>query len=324
MKEIKRVDFSPLNGRLASLCWEGDQLVDFGGGIIRYSLNGEGKQRWSGYGYSFDGAVYSKHGSYAITYQRLGTKALILKDDQIVREINRSYYCADVYEYPIAIFEGESGRVQIAHCPEKYNRLEIEDIETGQRAFARDTQSADFFHSQLQVSPDARYLLSAGWVWHPWDVAVFYDLMAAKETPSLLDKCDRSISGIEADEISSAVFLTSDRVLYAGQKEDEAKNFLGVYNLTADQTVSEVRLEQPGGVLMPFGDHVVSFFDHPRIIEIATGKIVHCWDDIFCGNRHGSIFHHLKSLPKLALDSENRRFAVGNDERITVVDLGTF
>ncbi len=148
--------------------------------------------------------------------------------------------------------------------------------------------------------------------------------MAAKETPSLLDKCDRSISGIEADEISSAVFLTSDRVLYAGQKEDEAKNFLGVYNLTADQTVSEVRLEQPGGVLMPFGDHVVSFFDHPRIIEIATGKIGHCWDDIFCGNRHGSIFHHLKSLPKLALDSENRRFAVGNDERITVVDLGTF
>ncbi len=98
MKEIKRVDFSPLNGRLASLCWEGDQLVDFGGGIIRYSLNGEGKQRWSGYGYSFDGAVYSKYGSYAITYQRLGTKALILKDDQIVREINRSYYCADVYE----------------------------------------------------------------------------------------------------------------------------------------------------------------------------------------------------------------------------------
>ena len=322
MKEIKRIEFRPLNGRLASLCWEEDHLVDFGGGIIRYGLDGETKRRWSGFGYSFDGAIHWENGGYAITYQRLGTKALILKDDQILREINRSYYCAEVYEYPIAIFQGENQRVMIVHCPEKYNRLEIEDIESGKRAFVRDTQSADFFHSQLQVSPNGRYLLSAGWVWHPWDMAVFYDLLAVKDTPSLLDKCDRSILGIEADAFSSAVFLNSNRVLYAGQKEeDEAVNFLGVYDLAASQTVSEVRLDQPGGVLMPLGDHVVSFFDHPRLIEISTGKIVHCWDDIFCGNRHGSIFHHLKSLPKLALDPENARFAVGNDEHITVVAL---
>jgi hypothetical protein len=80
--------------------------------------------------------------------------------------------------------------------------------------------------------------------------------------------------------------------------------------------MSEVRLEQPGGVLMPLDDHVVSFFNHPRVIEIATGKVVHCWDDVLCGNRHGSIFHHLKSLPKIALDPKRRRFAVGKDREM--------
>jgi len=323
MKETKRFDFTPLNSRLVSLCWEGNQLIDYGGGIIRYGLNGESKQRWIGYGNCFDGAINFRDGNYAIIYQRLGTKALILKDDQIVREIDRSYYCADVYEYPITIFKGSDGQVLIAHCPKKNNQLEIEEIETGQKLYARDTESSDFFHSQLQVSSDARYLLSAGWVWHPFDVVGLYDLSAAKLTPSLLDKAQDSIPGVQADEISFASFLTPGRIVYAGQKESEEKNFLGVYDLATKQTISEVPLEQPGGILMPLGDYVVSFFEHPKILEIATGKVICCWDDVDCGKRHGCIIHHLGHLPNLALDPQNNRFAVGDKERITVIELGS-
>jgi len=321
MKEAKRIDFPPLNGRLHSLCWAGNQLVDYGGGIIRYQLGAEGKQRWGGFGSSFDGAINFREGKYAIVYQRLGTKALILKDDEIVREISRSYYCAEVYEYPIAIFNGTGEKVLIAHCPEKYNQLEIEEIETGDKLSTRETKSADFFHSQLEVSPDGRHLLSAGWVWHPWDVVGIYDLSAVRSTPVLLDKAQDNIPGIQADEISSASFLTSSRIVYAGQKEDEAKNFLGVYDLATKETLSEVPIEQPGGVLMPLGDYVVSFFEHPKVLEIATGKVIHTWNDISCGNKHGSIIHHLGSLPKLALDPLNSRFAVGDKERITVIEL---
>ena len=71
-------------------------------------MNIESKLQWGGFGFSFDGAIYFRNGGYAISDQRLGTKAIILKDDQILREINRSYYHADVYEYPIAI-TGQKG-----------------------------------------------------------------------------------------------------------------------------------------------------------------------------------------------------------------------
>jgi hypothetical protein len=52
-------------------------------------------------------------------------------DGGLIRELGRSYYHADAYRYPLALFTLPDGRTGLVHCPAAYNRLEIEDALTG-------------------------------------------------------------------------------------------------------------------------------------------------------------------------------------------------
>jgi hypothetical protein len=52
----------------------------------------------------------SPSGEFAVIYTRLGTKGLVLHRGKIIREINRSFYHADVYEYPIGLAALKNGR----------------------------------------------------------------------------------------------------------------------------------------------------------------------------------------------------------------------
>ena len=73
---------------------------------------------------------------------------------------------------------------------------------------------------------------------------------------------------------------------------------------------------------MPVGNYTVGFCEHPKLVEIATGEIVQRWPDLETGNQNGSISQNLDKLPPLALDPANKRFAVADGERITVIQLG--
>jgi hypothetical protein len=218
VKEIKRTIIPIKSGYEArALCWHGDELIDWAG-IIRYQLDGTSSGPEFIYAYPFDHAVSSASGEYAVLYQRLGTKGVILKGGEVVREINRSFYHAHVYEYPVALFTLPDGREVIAHCPDRYNVIEIEEVESGKRLTARSGDSDDFFHSRLQVSPDSRYLLSAGWVWHPWDTIQLFDIVQALEAPESLD---RNLSGdlmkVDIGEIHTAAFNGPDLIVFGAR-----------------------------------------------------------------------------------------------------------
>jgi hypothetical protein len=153
MREKEKIRIPIRNGQLIkSLSWCGDELVDIAGGYARYRLDGTVESNRVNYAFSFDQAVTSRDGKYAIIYENLGTKGVVLREGKVIREINRSFYQADVYEYPVVIFKLPDGREAIAHCPDEYNKIEIEDIETGQRLTRREGETIDFFHSRLQIS----------------------------------------------------------------------------------------------------------------------------------------------------------------------------
>lgn len=157
-----------------SLVWNGDELIDWAGGGTRFSLDGETVSNPVSYGDTFDAAAMSPSGEFAVTYTRLGTKGLVLHRGKIIREINRSYYHADVYEYPIALARLKNGREVLIHCPEEYCRLEIDDVQSGERLTDRRSRKpADFFQSRLAVSADGRTLASAGWSGIPWTWSAF-------------------------------------------------------------------------------------------------------------------------------------------------------
>jgi hypothetical protein len=150
-------------------------------------------------------------------------------------------------------------------------------------------------------------------------------------------------TGPEADcGINAAAFVTRDTLLLAS--ETDAEDFaagenpppadaphayprlrpgtLGLYGLTANQLRCIAPLHEPAGTLMPAGpDHAVSFFNHPKLLHVPTGQIALRWPDLQTGQQTSSIIHHISPIPPLALDPQNRRFAVAIQDRITIVQL---
>jgi hypothetical protein len=310
-----------------SLIWQGDELVDWVGGGARYQLDGTSERAGVFYAYRFDAAAATADGEWIAIYQRLGTKALLLRGGQLVRELDRSYYHADVYEYPIALWRLPDGRAVVAHCPEAYNELHIDETETGRRLTARDGKSSDLFHSRLAVSPDGRWLMSAGWIWHPIDFVGIYDIAAALARPETLDDARQVPAAETSIEISAAAFAGRDRLVVSAGLEDLGNTelrpgHLGAYRLDEERYERATMPDERPGTIMPAGDFVVGFYEHPKLIELETGRIVARWPMLATGTQTSSIIHHIEPPPPLALDPANLRFAVAGPDEITVIELG--
>lgn len=322
MNEIDRIVIPLKKGaQVRSLCWQGDDLVDWVAGIVRYRLDGTIDEAHINWAYKFDRAIVSPDGQYVVIYENLGTKGLLLKDGRLLREINRSYYCANAYEYPVALAKLPDGRAIIAHCPEEYCKIELEEVETGLRLTSRENKPADFFHSRLQFSPAARFLLSAGWLWHPFDMVEVFDVERALAKPESLDQVwQLNMQGVNG-EVHAAAFNGPDTFAFAADAEDEKSPVVGVYSLAEGRVVSLSPVSEQVGTLMPLGDFAVGFFEHPKLIELSTGLIVNRWKEITSGSQNSSIIWHQTPIPPTALDPANKRFAVAGPESIIVVRL---
>lgn len=97
-----------------SLVWQNGKFMDWVSGDVEYDLSGLKRGPTVSYPYRFDAAIVSPSGSFVALCERLGTKAIILGPDRMLREINRSYYHAEVYEYPILLFRLADGREALA------------------------------------------------------------------------------------------------------------------------------------------------------------------------------------------------------------------
>lgn len=324
---------------VSTLAWDGDTLVDMASGGIRYDLDGTAGRLRFNVSYPFNACVTSSTGQYTILYQRLGTKAVVFRDGEIVRELNRSFYHAAVYDYPICLWTNASGRTLAAHCPEEYNRLVVEDIATGERLVEyRDHEPPDFFHSRLQCSPGGGRLLSAGWIWHPLDALRIIDLPMNTAHPHQFSPDSETLIEFDEDwevQCAAACWQSDDVVLAALHRDEDpsddqnagqgAKSQLVTYDVTRHQILSTVHCNHHLGTLMPVGtDRVVSFYGHPRLLEISTGQIVEEWPDILSGRQNSSIAVPGEAPPPaMAFDLENARFAVADENAIHVVDLSS-
>jgi hypothetical protein len=311
---------------LRSLVWMGDELVDWVGGGSSHRLDGTYEPIRVNYAYRFDAAIVSSSHEFALIYERSGTKALVLRHGTIVRELNRSFYCADAYEYPIAFLRLSSGQEVIAHCPDEYNQLEIEDAATGQRLTrAESRKPVDCFFSRLVGSPSGAYLASAGWVWHPLDIANVFDVSEGLRDVTHLDG-----GGIKLDfkgEVSSVcfgpadTFVVNDTMDFDNGPSGPENHRLRRFDLATRRMLSEVTPSTRIGEMMSVGQHhIVNFYEHPKLVSLQTGAVEHAWPEIHTDCRISSFVVKDES-PMLALDPENLRFAVAGKEAIHVVQL---
>lgn len=322
-----------------SLVWSGDELVDWVAGGARYGLDGSIQRSAVNYAYRFDAAVASTDGVFAVIYEQKGTKGLVLRNGEVLREINRSYYHADDYAYPVCLWTDSHGRTLMAHCPEEYNRIEIDDAETGERLTESSERTpVDIFHSRLQANPGGTRLFSAGWVWQPWDVVQFFDITQALQDPKCLDVTsglDPSTDHAGVVQECGACWQTDDHVIVAGDKDEfpdeERDNLdvpslrhsgLAVYDIPSRSVIRCAVPQHPAGMMMPVGeDHVVAFDGHPRLVSLEDGAIQEEWPEILSGHQASSILRGGDPPPAIAMDSRNRRFAVVSGEGIHVVTL---
>lgn len=329
MKEISRVSI-PLEyeGQIKSLCWIGDFLIDYVGGNVGISLEGGITDPRVSFTYRFDCAVATPDGNYSVIYERYGTKGLILHRGDLVREINRSYYCANAYEYPVCFLSLEDNDYAIAHCPNDYNVIEIENAKTGKSLTKKNRETTDFFQSRLEVSPNQKWLLSAGWIWHPLDSIQLYDIASDLVDPKRYAPFEAgNMTDIGLWEINNAAFISDSKLLMSGTEEQEAEDAseetaMVLYDLDSMKFIGRRSLSEPTGKLFPLNDDCfIGFYGHPKMFDISTGEIVFRWKDIPTDERNGSISSN-KNPSILAIDRKNKRFAVAIANSIEVVTLG--
>lgn len=329
----RETDRVTVEGSASSLAWDGDIVVDLAFGNQGYGVDDSRRDSNFSWGFPFDMGVVGPSGIVAVARRR-GTKGLVAwgaMRDQELREINRSYYCADAYDYPLMLFAGPNERVLLAHCPDSYTHLEIEDAITGERLSTRGPAAIDFFHSRLSVSPSGRWLASAGWVWHPVAMLHLVDLTAALsgdpealDRPAMppLDISDQEIAGVAWTHNDHLVISTTDEGLDNEDAPPLPASGIGCFDVASKTWCFTTKLDQPAGELMDLGDHrhVLALHQHPRLLDARTGIEVAGWPDLPTGANASPIDD--KDRRPTALDPVGHRFAVASDWAVTIISLG--
>jgi len=308
-----------VNG-LQTLGWLGDKIIDWARGGQTISLDGEQEALGAYYfAYGFDSVIISSCGVYAFLYKRLGTKGLLLKNGEELREVNRPFYQSEEYEYPAAFITLAGGRTLLAHCPKEYCRLDFEDVETGELLTnSSDRKPADFFHSRLELSLDNRTLLSKGWHWHPWSAVYAFNIEACLANPALLDN-GASVPGI-GSEINTAGFIDHEQVLVGssvGEPFDDINNsvpplHLAIWNTRTNEVSKAVKVQGEFGNVFPIDERYAwDLYKYPKVIDLNTGEILAKIEDIPTGLQDSSIIGYLAGeLPLMAFNPLSKQLAI--------------
>jgi hypothetical protein len=314
---------------LQTISWLGDKIVDWAFAGTVYSLDGKTEHMNNcHFDLSFDSAITSQDGQYSFVYKRLGTKGLLLKNGELLREINRSYYQAEIYEYPAVFVEIADGRTVLVHCPLDYCRLDFEDVETGEIITnVSDRKPSDVFRSRLEVSPNGKYLISKGWIWHPWDILELFDIEKCLADPKLLDN-GQTIPKIST-EICSASFIDNDRILVCSAQEEPMVDdqdepippgHLAIWNFKRNEISNVVKIKSEFGNLIAIDDEYCwDLFRYPKIINLKTGEVEEKIEEISAGLQASSIINHLEKIPKIAYNRQSKKLALENNGNIEVL-----
>lgn len=311
-----------------SLTWLEGSLVDLAGGHATVGLDGSTKPATRDWAFDFDGALVAPSG-LRVLYSSLGTKALVTNAHYPVRELNRSYYKANAFEYPLAVTELPGGQEVLAHCPEGYYRIALESLARGEPLCAASSRAADVFHSRLAFSPGGRYLLSAGWVGSPVGVAMVFGTSDALDDSSHLDGPGLLPRSAVAGSVEAACWLGPDLLAVStspGRPVHEEgalpPGHLGLWSFDEGAWISRARLESRTGTMHALRSQLLCLFAHPRLVDAASGRTLREWKEIDSGSQDGSVIWQLREPPPpVAIDPGHGRFAVARGDAVAVVEV---
>lgn len=262
-----------------------------------------------------------------LLFINIGTKGLLLKGGELLREINRSYYCANVFEYPAVFFSIED-TTYLIHCPTNYSRLDFENVETGEIITnIAGRKPMDFFHSRLEIDPSGKFLMSKGWHWHPLDAVYVFNIADCIKNPLLLDESDvRPDYGVE---VCTASFITGSKILVGSSYEvfDDENIILpplniAIWDFQESQLTNIAKVNGEFGNLFAINEEFAwDTFNYPKIIHLETGEIADEEKLIFSGQQQSSIVRGLDKFPLIAFNSKTKQLAIGYESKIEILTL---
>jgi hypothetical protein len=226
------------------------------------------------------------------------------RDGILERELNRSYYCSDAYDYPIALTELPNGRVAVIHCPSHYKRLEIEDAESGE------TQT-----------PGGKYLVSGGWNWHPWCTAQLFDLHLG------FDRCQRVGREVEFSIGLGRPRSSGSNTLVVSSMFDPddfesgpelPRSELCLWSIEAKNWLARYPFDELIGTLFASDNFAFGLYGHPKLIDLRNGAVVRRWSDLFTGRQRGPI-ELGGACPAVAFDPVKFRLAIAVSGGVVVL-----
>lgn len=315
---------------IQSIDWYNDTIIDWAYNGNIYHGDGSSKQLYQHhFAYGFDSAISSNDGKYAFIYKRLGTKGLLLKKGKVIREINRTYYHADVYEYPAAFFTNEQGITFLIHCPIDYCRLDFENVETGEiitNTSAR--KPSDYFHSRLEVSSDNKYFISKGWFWHPFSTIELFDINACISNPLLLD--NGTTIRENYTELCTASFIDNDRILIGSSDEESMnddivsaipQNHVAIWDFKTNNLSTPVKINGKFGNVFAIDEtYCWDIYLYPKIINIKTGEIEDKIEKLTTSNQNSSIIPDLiDNIPLVAYNPMTKKLAFKHKNNLEIL-----
>jgi hypothetical protein len=219
-----------------------------------------------------------------------------------------------------------------------YNVIEIDELATGKRLTCREGEAHDIFHSRLSFSPDGRHLLSAGWLWHPWNVARVFDTARALEDPRSLDSLKGEFAllqnSVNAGEVRSACWLNTDRFIvttdteYPEENEEPDDGLLpqggsGIWSVSERAWLHRETDWNPQASLQACGGGALYVENGCPHWWLPGGGVPLSWPEITVlqpdePRRQGIVF----DSPLLAAHPTERRFAAVTATDIVIVELG--
>ena len=122
-------------------------------------------------------AVCNQKGQYGAVFEMMTCRSTM--------SLNRQDYHVEHCIYPVAFIE-HGQRTLLVHAT-NWNRLDISDPATGDLLTKRESPTydvdsecsehyLDYFHCQLHVSPNSKWIADTGWVWHPVGIVRLWNL----------------------------------------------------------------------------------------------------------------------------------------------------
>jgi hypothetical protein len=311
---------------LQTISWFDNTIIDWASAGEQYKPGEPAKRLYGGYfAFKFDGAITSLDGTYAFIYQKLGTKGLLLKRGEILKEINRSYYFSNAYEFPCAFVDIDN-TTYLIHCPVAYNQLDFENVETGELITdIPGRKPADIFHSRLEISPNCTILMSKGWVWHPLEVVNTFNVKDCINNPKLLDHFNKPHTAVE---ICSASFINDRKILIGSSNEiineEDIAEFppkhVAIWDLETGSLSKSVAISVEFGNLFAINEHLAwDLYDFPKIIDLHTGKVIDSDKGVNSGKQRSSIISKNDIQPQIVFNRQTKQIAISGKDKMEIL-----